>query len=303
MDRPAPGALWAPLAWPDTWLSLRAAGDLGPSGMDEAALARRCAALASLPAPQPRDARTLLVARQTHSLKVVVICQGGAWQEREGFWRTGGDGRESLLAFRDGESGQVDARDPGALAAFAASREADGWLTDDAFLHLGVTVADCGNLFVGAGNWRGLLHSGWGGTGILAVCLDALAGIDPGAVLDARLYQGPCIAAADYPVPPDRAALFASRFGPEAVVTCPDGQPGLDLLAANRALLDRRAPCLAAQSPGTPRPGPAASGTPGAAPQGGASGLSTPREPWLHSFRRDTAASCGRMLALWAGKA
>lgn len=329
-DLPA-GAGWVSLPWADCHLSLVASGDLGPSGHGPQALERRRLALAAPGAPRAGGSRLaleagqVLVAVQTHSLRVVCPCADGRLEVWEGSWEPSlaaaarpvqlpdqppvpvETGLPARLAIRRTLQDRWEVSDPASLAASWGQQEADGWLTDHGGLHLGVTVADCMNLFLeaspvqpvqsgqaGQAGIRGLLHSGWQGTGIAAVLLAAaqsLFGLDPGAC---RLLCGPAIAAADYPVPPDRARLFAARFGPAAVIRGADGQPCLDLVAANAALLAGTAPCLAGRQP--------------AGSQGLAAGriqacrASTLRHPALQSYRRDGPAAYGRMLALWTGR-
>jgi copper oxidase (laccase) domain-containing protein len=243
-------------------LSGRAAGDLGPSGHDPGALARRRAA----GAPEK-----VLCCRQVHSLRLVLAPAGAPPEVWEG--RFGADGDLIVLPARPLPTGP--AAGDAALLAAAGALEADGAITGRPGLACGVTVADCLPILLEhPEGWVGALHSGWGGTGILAVALAALGsrGLDLSRL---KVVFGPCIAAASYPVPPERAALFARRFGPQAVVRCPDGQPGLDLVAANQAILTR-----AGLAPGVERT------------------EDTCRSARLHSYRRDGSANYGRMMAV-----
>jgi hypothetical protein len=81
----------------------------------------------------------------------------------------------------------------------------------------------------------GVLHSGWKGTGILAVAVRSLAeefGSRPESI---SVILGPAIGACCYAVPTGRAEAFAREFGPEAVRE-EGGRIRLDLRAANLAL-------------------------------------------------------------------
>jgi polyphenol oxidase len=120
-----------------------------------------------------------------------------------------------------------------------ASTEADGLITHLAGITLTITVADCLPLFLvdpvtGA---RGLLHSGWKGTGIVSAALSLMSSRFGTRVADVVATVGPGIGPCCYRVAEDRAALFAGRFGTETVAHGPEGDPRLDLRAANVALL------------------------------------------------------------------
>jgi copper oxidase (laccase) domain-containing protein len=247
-------------------LSTRTAGDLGPSGHDPGALARRRA----VGTPD-----RLLCCRQVHSLRLVLAPDSAAPEVWEGRF-DGGEGLE-ILPVRPLLPGPATADEAGndTLLAAAGTLEADGALTGRPGLACGVTVADCLPILLEhPAGWVGALHSGWGGTGILGLALAALRsrGLDLSGL---KVLFGPCIAAASYPVPPERAELFARRFGPQAVIRCADGQPGLDLVAANQTILAR-----AGLAPGVDRT------------------EDTCRSARLHSYRRDGAANYGRMMAV-----
>ncbi|MFP4483698.1 MAG: polyphenol oxidase family protein [Spirochaetaceae bacterium] len=184
-------------------LSLSAAGDLG--GRGEAARARRRAFL-------HRVGRSGPYARldQRHTRRVFVVS---------------GDGASAAAAaspiVRPG-----DGLDAG-----------DGMLTDAA-VTLCVTVADCMPIYLydrrtGA---KGLLHSGWRGTGILARALFMMAEHFGSRRRDLQVILGPCIGSCCYNVDKDRARLFAALWGRDAVVER-KGVPYLDLRAANEAIL------------------------------------------------------------------
>jgi polyphenol oxidase len=120
-----------------------------------------------------------------------------------------------------------------------ADRVADGLVTNLAEAVLTITVADCLPLFLvdRATGAFGLAHSGWKGTGIVLEALAALRrrfGTDP---RDVAVTIGPGIGPCCYRVPEERAELFAKGFAAASVVRGADGEPRLDLRAANVALL------------------------------------------------------------------
>ncbi len=205
-----------------------------------------------------------------------------------------------VVTVREGEPADFAAVPVGAadaVAAFAAL-EADGLITRLPGAWLAVTVADCLPIWLadrrgGAGRARGLVHSGWQGTGILREAIRRMRdelGVPPEAL---AVTIGPGIGPCCYAVPEERYAAFRAEFGAAAVREVPgaaDGARGsedgtapgapqrrfrLDLRAANLRILEEEgvhdvrvvADCTAC----------------------------TPR---LSSFRRDGAAGFGRMLAL-----
>lgn len=117
--------------------------------------------------------------------------------------------------------------------------EADGIVTNERSACVVITVADCMPIFLfdpDSGAF-GALHSGWKGTGILIAALRLMErtwGTRPGRL---SVSFGPCIGPCCYPVDEDRARSFAAEFGPGAVVRL-EGEPRLDLLAANLALAE-----------------------------------------------------------------
>ncbi|TVR33153.1 MAG: laccase domain-containing protein [Spirochaetaceae bacterium] len=120
--------------------------------------------------------------------------------------------------------------------------EADGMLCADAGVSLAVTVADCMPIFV----WdrlrgvRAALHSGWKGTGIVAVALDLLHAEWGSEAADLEVVLGPCIGACCYRVERARALEFGARWGDNTVRRDAAGAAYLDLRAANRAILFER---------------------------------------------------------------
>lgn len=124
----------------------------------------------------------------------------------------------------------------------ARSIEADGMLSADQRIALAVTVADCMPIFLydRAHGVRGILHSGWEGTGIAAVALDLLRARWGSISTEIEVVLGPCIGACCYRVDEARAATFADRWGAAAVRRCSDGIPFLDLRAANIGMMRER---------------------------------------------------------------
>jgi hypothetical protein len=127
------------------------------------------------------------------------------------------------------------------VAALArAALGADGLILRDRALAATVTVADCMPIWLldrGTGAF-GLLHSGWRGTGILALAVEALAerfGSNPSSI---AVVLGPAIGPCCYSVPEERAAEFAAEFG-ELSVARRGGSWFLDLRAANVSLAER----------------------------------------------------------------
>ncbi|MFZ4614651.1 MAG: polyphenol oxidase family protein [Rectinemataceae bacterium] len=137
------------------------------------------------------------------------------------------------LDFGDGGPDGSEGRD-GILLAGALS---GGFAT-------GITVADCMPIWIwdSASGARGVLHSGWKGTGILEVAVRALAERFGTRAEDLSVILGPAIGACCYTVPPERALAFEEAFGPASVVRegqGKEGGPRLDLRAANLGIARR----------------------------------------------------------------
>lgn len=113
--------------------------------------------------------------------------------------------------------------------------EADGILTNLDLITPGVTVADCMPIFLHTGAWRGLLHSGWAGTGILRTALEYLSEAGQEAP---EVVLGPCISSDSYEVDQSRADVFSRRHGANAV----QGRH-LDMRAANLGILEEISRC------------------------------------------------------------
>ncbi|NBB90084.1 MAG: hypothetical protein GVY23_02635 [Spirochaetes bacterium] len=117
--------------------------------------------------------------------------------------------------------------------------EADGIVTDDRRLALGVTVADCMPIFLhdfetGA---FAVLHSGWRGTGIVSDAVRLMHRRYAAAPENIEALLGPSIRSCCYRVDEGRADLFADLWGEHAVIRR-EGGPYLDLLQANVDLLE-----------------------------------------------------------------
>lgn len=195
---------WVPVPAPvPAGLSLLPAGDLG--GRDSAARKRRSAFLAGLGLTGP-----FVRPDQRHTRRVLAVPEDMG---------SGGPGA--------GEGGI--ASDSGVIG--------DGLITRGPAT-LCVTVADCMPIFLydphsGA---RGILHSGWKGTGILARAVQALGERYDSRPGDIHVTFGPAIGSCCYRVNRERARLFATLWGPESVVER-EGAPYLDLRAANEAIV------------------------------------------------------------------
>lgn len=292
---------WLELPWPAALISSASLGDLGPGGMDSGGAARRYFAYSSIIGPEPAPSHTnVLLCKQTHSLRMLCFASGrsflteGIWEPQDGIGlsisftevKASSTGNEAIP---EASVLQEESRRATLSVAedlnLASSTEADALISDNPAHALSVTVADCMPIFVRSKRYRAAIHSGWGGTGILAVALKAFERLGETEI---EVLSGPCIAAEHYAVPPGRANLFAARFGVDAVKPCADGQPGIDMTAANRAILEWTAPCL--------------------------EGLQKPRLSWawtyctdstfsdprLQSYRRDGGTPrYGRMLAVF----
>ena len=103
-----------------------------------------------------------------------------------------------------------------------------------------VTVADCMPIWIldrGSGAF-GLLHSGWRGTGILAVAIRAMAarlGSEPSSM---AVILGPAIGPCCYEVAGERAARFSAEFGADGVRRR-GASAYLDLRSANLSIAER----------------------------------------------------------------
>lgn len=114
----------------------------------------------------------------------------------------------------------------------------DGLLSRDAGTVLGVTVADCMPIFLydPVQKVKGVLHSGWKGTGIIAEALTLLQREFGTQTRDLLVTLGPSIGPCCYNVPQERAEAFRDDFGNGAALLR-DGTWYLDLAEANLGIL------------------------------------------------------------------
>jgi len=210
------------------------AGDRGPSGAEGVSRHKEIAKLAGF------LERPVISCHQVHSLKVLVYPKAkapflcvGTWVNDKLFY--------SYVPIKQDEEPEAKGASENGMVRVAGKLDADGILTDMPVL-LGVTVADCLPVAFRTGNWSALLHSGWQGTGILGVALFGLETIfsqeqKNTSVTALAVVFGPSVRADHYPVPEERAALFARRFGVNVTPRLPDGQPALDIRKANLDIL------------------------------------------------------------------
>jgi hypothetical protein len=116
--------------------------------------------------------------------------------------------------------------------------EGDGLLTAAAGVLPAVTVADCMPIYLFAAGTplRGILHSGWKGTGIAEEAFRRIPERFDLSPANITVVLGPSIGPCCYRVDEERAAEFARRWGADAVRRH-GGDPYLDLPAANCRLL------------------------------------------------------------------
>ncbi len=143
--------------------------------------------------------------------------------------------RDRFVSLHQIHSRSVLAADPETYGS-----DADGMVTSDRRLCIGVTVADCMPiyLFDRSSGAFGILHSGWRGTGILADAVRMMARLYETEAAELTVLLGPAIGVCCYRVDEERAALFRGRWGNRSAVQR-DGQWYLDLRRANLDLADR----------------------------------------------------------------
>jgi len=155
---------------------------------------------------------------------------------REAWLGSMGFDPESVLSLPLVHSRRVyRARVPGDLSGL----EGDGLVTDNPAACAVLTVADCMPIFLFDPDSAafGVLHSGWKGTGILAVACTLMAADFGTRASRLSVAFGPRIGVCCYPVDKERADVFSAEFGSSAVVWL-EGKPRLDLVAANLALAE-----------------------------------------------------------------
>ncbi|HOV37191.1 MAG TPA: polyphenol oxidase family protein [Spirochaetales bacterium] len=124
--------------------------------------------------------------------------------------------------------------------AYEPGQIGDGFLTQDPRIVLGVTVADCLPIFLWdpQQNVRGLLHSGWKGTGILNEAIRLMKETFNTDPKDLYVLFGPCIGVCCYRVPEERGKFFQKQFG-KSSVQIRDGYWYLNLVGANQYIAER----------------------------------------------------------------
>ena len=125
------------------------------------------------------------------------------------------------------------------LAVFRALRSAgDAVLSSNADYVPAVTVADCVPIYLYAPDKRvrGMVHSGWKGTGIVKEAVQRMAQAYNAAPEEICAVIGPHIKSCCYNVDAERASFFSGTFGKDSAVE-DGGTFKLDLLVANVKLL------------------------------------------------------------------
>jgi hypothetical protein len=127
-------------------------------------------------------------------------------------------------------------------------------ITGDPSIFMGVTVADCLPIFLSdpIAGVRGIVHSGWRGTGIAALAVRRMCD-----ELDARPERvealiGPGICGGCYQVDETRYRWFLRNWGGSCGRSTPEGHY-VDLAEANRVLLRRAGVSRIHQVPGCTR--------------------------------------------------
>ncbi|MCX6433616.1 MAG: polyphenol oxidase family protein, partial [Actinobacteria bacterium] len=121
----------------------------------------------------------------------------------------------------------------------------DGLVTQERDLVIVARGADCVPIALVGDDGRtiAVAHCGWQGltAGIIDAIVDAIARHDSGI---AAAVLGPAVCGTCYPVPPDRVAavatLCSASVAAAALVTCQDGQPGIDVRQGVAARLRER---------------------------------------------------------------
>jgi purine-nucleoside/S-methyl-5'-thioadenosine phosphorylase / adenosine deaminase len=119
--------------------------------------------------------------------------------------------------------------------------EADGLVTTDPGVVLGVLTADCAAVLLADPEARvvGAVHAGWRGlaAGVVEAGVTAMAalGADPAATVG---LVGPAVGGCCYEVGPDVREAVGTRY-PAALATTRDGRPALDPAAGAAQALER----------------------------------------------------------------
>ena len=152
---------------------------------------------------------------------------------------TGGPGRGPVAA--DGPWVEARAFGQGPPEGKPPLGEADGLVTTDPGVVLGVLTADCAPVLLAdpAARVVGAVHAGWRGlaAGVVEAGVAAMAalGADPAATVG---LIGPAVGGCCYEVGPDVREAVGARY-PAALATTRDGRPALDPAAGAAHALER----------------------------------------------------------------
>lgn len=148
--------------------------------------------------------------------------------------------------------------------------DVDALITDRPGLAIAALAADCATVALFGHDDRtvAVVHCGW--QGLVAGVVDATtAALRARRVAVAAAVVGPSVCGSCYPVPPERAdevrRTMSAAVAAAAIVTCADGQPGIDVGAGVVQRLRELAPAAAV----------------------GRSARCTVEDPALFSYRRD----------------
>jgi len=160
--------------------------------------------------------------------------------QRDEFLINAGFRPQALCTVRQVHSRTVQEVSAERARSWSQPPEADGIVTADPGVLPAVTVADCMPIFLSVPEKgiRGILHSGWKGTGIVEAGLDLIRRLWRVPAADVQVLLGPAIGRCCYRVDRERAFLFSRKWGEDAVAWEADG-PHLDLVGANVSILDR----------------------------------------------------------------
>lgn len=149
-------------------------------------------------------------------------------RDRVAEWAGCAPGQWAMLAAVHGAAvAQVDG--PGEIC------DADIAVTTGTGLAIAALGADCVTVGLACGAAIGVVHVGWTGLVVGAVDAGVTAVRAAGGSTHVVAVLGPSICGTCYPVPRERADHVADSCGVTvaraALLTCPDGQPGIDVAA------------------------------------------------------------------------
>jgi len=182
------------------------------------------------------------LARQVHGATILRVDTGGPGAGPAAGHRprteAGGPGREPVAA--DGPWVEARAFGQGPPEGKPPLGEADGLVTTDPGVVLGVLTADCAPVLLAdpAARVVGAVHAGWRGlaAGVVEAGVAAMAalGADPAATVG---LIGPAVGGCCYEVGPDVREAVGARY-PAALATTRDGRPALDPAAGAAQALE-----------------------------------------------------------------